>query len=95
MLLLCRASSCLRPGHAAFKLPALCMRAVLDELAQHVPHNAPQDGASLHDAALDKAVLSSVAIEGELDARFLQMCCLQLSTALQVGLSSRGRRQGR
>ena len=83
MLLPCRASSCLRPGHATFRLPALCMRAALDELAQHVPLSAAPDGVALQDAALKEAVLSSIAIEGELDARFVQLCCPQLS-ALQV-----------
>lgn len=83
MLLLCRASSCLRPGRAAFGLPALCMRAALDEMALHVPLSAGPDGATLQDAALEEAVLLSIAIEGELDARFVQLCCPRLS-ALQV-----------
>ena len=82
-LLLCRASSCLRPGHAAFRLPALCLRAALDELAQHVPLSAAPDGVTLQDAALEEAVRLSMAIEGELDARFVQLCCPQL-TALKV-----------
>ena len=82
--MLCRSSRCLRPGHTAFKLAALCMRAMLDELALHVPLSVARDGMPSHDAALEEAVLSSVAIEGELDARFVQLCCPQLTTALQV-----------
>lgn len=79
-----RGSSCLRPGHAAFTLPALCMRAVLDELAQHVPLSPAQDDVTLRKAQSEELALASIAIEGELDARFVQLCCPQLTTALQV-----------
>ena len=82
--LLCRASSSLRPGHAAFTLPALCMRAVLDELAQHVPLSSAQDDMTSREAQSEELTLSSIAVEGELDARFVQLCCPQLTSALQV-----------
>ena len=88
---LCRSSSCLRPGHATFKLAALCVRAVLDEMALHVPLSSAQDDSALHHAALEEALLSSTAIEGELDARFVQLCCPQLTTALQVSMDARNR----
>ncbi len=84
VLLPCRASNCLRPGHAAFTLPALCMRAALDELAQHVPLSSAQDGITSSEARSEELALSSIAFEGELDARFVQLCCPQLTTALQV-----------
>ena len=80
----CRSSICLRPGHAAFKLPALCLRAALDELALHVPLTSAQDDVTPHHAALEEAVLLSTAVEGELDARFVQLCCPQLNSTLQV-----------
>lgn len=63
------------------------MRALLDELALHVPltpveHDSAPDGSNL-----EKAVRLSVDIEGELDARLVQLCCPQLNQALQVGFS--------
>ena len=79
-----RGSSCLRPGHAGFGLPALCMRALLDELALHVPLTPAEGQLAADSAAADEAAQRSTAVEGELDARFVQLCCPQLGQALQV-----------
>ena len=80
----CRGSSCLRPGHAGFGQPALCMRALLDELALHVPLTPAEGQVAADSAAAEEAAQRSTAIEGELDARFVQLCCPQLGQALQV-----------
>ena len=74
----------MRPGHASFRLPALCMRALLDELALHVPLTPAEGQVAADSAAADEAAQRSTAIEGELDARFVQLCCPQLGQALQV-----------
>ena len=80
----CRGSSCLRPGHAGFGLPALCMRALLDELALHVPLKPAEGHVAADSAAADEAAQRSTAVGRELDARFVQLCCPQLGQALQV-----------
>lgn len=64
------------------------MRAALDELAQHVPLMSAGDSAAMGEAAEGEAVRLSIAVEGELDQRFVQLCCPQLNQALQVLLQN-------
>ena len=64
------------------------MRAALDELAQHVLLISAGVSAAMDEAAVGEAVRLSIAVEGELDQRFVQLCCPQLNQALQVLLQN-------
>ena len=79
----------LRPCHAAFGPAALCLRCLLDELLQRLPAPAPRqpccaDGVDDEVDGCAGAAERGVVLEGELDARFLQLCCPGLEAARQA-----------
>lgn len=81
----------LRPTCASFSPAALCLRCLLDEVLQQLPPAAagvelPRAGAGEPDEAAGwgGAAERSAALEGELDVRFLLLCCPGLEAARQA-----------
>ncbi|KAK9901211.1 hypothetical protein WJX75_000422 [Coccomyxa subellipsoidea] len=86
-----RAAAALKPSHEAFGPAALCLRCLLDELLERLGPPRPADSSpkpDLLELVPGDALESSLAIENELDARFLLLCTPQLEQArhaLQAG----------